>query len=70
MKEERQLIGIATVSPIEEFSLILTATNGHDVEMFIVSRERPSPRLRAHFHEGMRLTTYFPQQPVRAMYLR
>ena len=32
-----------SVSPIEEFSLIFTATNGHDVEMFIVQRERPSP---------------------------
>ena len=39
----RQLIGIATVSPIEDFSLIFTAPNGHDVEMFIVPRERPSP---------------------------
>jgi hypothetical protein len=42
-KEERQLIGIASVSPVEEFSLIFTATNGDDEEIFIVPRERPSP---------------------------
>jgi hypothetical protein len=39
----RQLIGIAPVSPIEEFSLIFIAPNGHDVEMLIVPRERTSP---------------------------
>jgi hypothetical protein len=38
----RQLIGIASVSHFEEFSMIFTATNGHDVEMF-VERERNSP---------------------------
>ena len=42
-KEEDQLVGIAPVSPIEDFSLIFTAPNGHDVQMFIVRRERPSP---------------------------
>jgi hypothetical protein len=39
----RYRLGIAPVPPIEEISLIFTATNGHDVEMFIVPRERPSP---------------------------
>ena len=43
MKEERQLIGIVAVSPVKEFSLIFTATNRHDVEIFIVPREQPSP---------------------------
>jgi len=38
----RQLVGIASVSLVEEFSLIFTGTNGHDVEMF-VARERTSP---------------------------
>jgi hypothetical protein len=38
----RQLIGIVPVSPFEEFSVVFTATNGHDVEMF-VERERTSP---------------------------
>jgi hypothetical protein len=38
----RQPIGIAPVSPCEEFSLIFSATNGNDVEMF-VERERTSP---------------------------
>jgi hypothetical protein len=42
----RQLIGIAPVSHFEEFSMIFTVTNGHDVEMF-VERERTSPRVRA-----------------------
>ena len=40
----RQLVGIASVSLVEEFSLIFTGTNGHDVEMF-VARERTSPIL-------------------------
>ena len=40
----RQLVGIASVSLVEEFSLIFTGTNGQDVEMF-VARERTSPIL-------------------------
>ena len=45
MKEEgrRQLIGIAPVYISKNFHLIFTATNKHDVERFIVQRERPSP---------------------------
>jgi hypothetical protein len=59
-RKKRQLIGITPVSPIEEFSLIFTAPNGHDVEMFLCAKRAPLPRLRAHTsHEGMRLTTYF-----------
>jgi len=41
MKEGRQLIGIAAVSPIEEFSLIFTATDGHDVEGLMCSESPP-----------------------------
>jgi hypothetical protein len=33
------------VSPFEEFSVIFTATNGHDVEMFV--RESAPPPVRA-----------------------
>jgi hypothetical protein len=38
----RQLVGIAPVSLVEESSLMVTATNLHDVEM-LVARERTSP---------------------------
>ena len=48
-KEEGQLTGIATVSPIEEFSLIFTATNGHDVEGFMCS-ESALPPLESTLH--------------------
>ena len=43
MKEGRQLIGIAAVSPIEKFSLIFTATDGHDVEGLMCSESAPPP---------------------------
>ncbi len=41
----RQLIGIDPVSPCEEVLVIFTATNGHDVEMFV--RESAPPPVRA-----------------------
>ena len=55
--------GIATVSPIEEFSLMFTATNGHDVEGFIFS-ESALPPLESTLHmQGMRLKPIFRSSP-------
>ena len=44
---KRQLIGIASVSLFEEFSLIFTATNGHDVEMFVTPERAHLPQARS-----------------------
>ena len=42
----RLLVGIASVSSCEEFSLISTANNRHDVETFIAQRKRISLIMR------------------------
>jgi hypothetical protein len=39
----RYRVGIAQVSPIEKFSLIFTATDGHDVEGLMCSESAPPP---------------------------
>lgn len=49
---KRQLLGIASVSLCEEFSLIFTGTNGHDVEMFIAPERAHLPHLGHTPHQG------------------
>jgi len=46
----RQLIGIASVSLFEEFSLIFTGTNGHDVEMVVAPERANLPHLEQTPH--------------------
>src|SRR4029077_11121930 len=48
--DNRYRPGIVPVSPFEECSVIFTATNGHDVEMFV--RESAPPSVRARSPRG------------------
>jgi hypothetical protein len=57
----RYRFGIDPVSPIEEFSLIFTATDGHDVEGLMCSESAPPPPESTLPMKEMRLTAYFPQ---------
>ena len=56
------MIGIDSVSHVEEFSLIFTAINGHDVKMF-VARER-LPHLEHTPHRSVSTGAQEARQPL------